>query len=126
MKRTSRRLSLRIRELSRSVVSVFGLSEFRTASLTLEIGRSLKFAVPSFYNENRYASKTSQCCSSSWVVSASETRAGISSLLVKIYVAQYGPRRVFSTWLLGSRGKSMMRSVYDLEIWHKCLGPKIK
>jgi len=58
-----------IRELQRFIVSAFGLSEFRIASISREIGRSLKLAVPSFYNEGRYASKTSQDCSTSGVVS---------------------------------------------------------
>ena len=69
----------------------------RIFSLVIFIGRSLKFMVPSFYNQTRYANDTCVNCSPSCVVSQKEIRSGIPCLLVEIHVAQYGFRRIFHT-----------------------------
>jgi len=70
------------------------LEYFRVVGSTREIGRYRKFAVLSFYNENRYANETSQTRSAGRVVSQNKTRPGIPSLVVEIYVAQNGLRRM--------------------------------
>jgi len=101
--------------------SYSGLSEFRVASITREIGRSLKFMVLSFQNKNRYANETCHDFSTGWVVSKNETRSGISSLVVEIYVALCGLRHIshLASWLRShEKGKMPLHS--DLEILHKC------